>query len=148
MHTLRAKSGHTRGGHGEQPSPATPPTTHAKSGAIITSPEKVGPSGQIKSKLHRRSVSSAQMGPPMCHVPSIAAKRTPPRVRWRCRHKTSSLTSLQQICSEKISGSSNAYQSLDCFRVNGHSTVSSNEEYHSHREHIKNFFDWRCLKIK
>ena len=28
MHTLRAKSGHTRGSHGEQPSPATLPTTH------------------------------------------------------------------------------------------------------------------------
>ena len=70
---LCSQSHRTRGKRGGQPSPATLPTTHAKRGALITYPEKVGPSGQIKSKLHRRSVSSAQMGPPMCHVPSIAA---------------------------------------------------------------------------
>ena len=50
---LRTQSDRTRGKRGGQPSPATPPTTHVKRGAIITLAEKVGPYSQIKSKRHR-----------------------------------------------------------------------------------------------
>ena len=48
-----SKSSLTRGSHGEQPSPATPPTTHGNLGTAIIASEKSWLNGQIQSKrLH------------------------------------------------------------------------------------------------
>ena len=45
-----SKSNCTRGSHGGQPSPATPPTTHGNIGTTIMAPEKSCLNGQIQSK--------------------------------------------------------------------------------------------------
>ena len=46
----RSKSNRTRGSHGGQPSPATPPTTHGNLGTTIMAPAKSCLNGQIQSK--------------------------------------------------------------------------------------------------